>query len=59
MLRRILTIIVIIGLAVTFGCKKKESQPVAPSMSDMQKQVEETSKDVAEEAEVVKEQAAE
>ncbi|GEM_PF-4427329 len=59
MLRKILTIIVVIGLAVTLGCKKKESQPAAPSMSDMQKQAEETSKDAAKEAEAAKEQAAE
>ncbi len=51
MLRKILTIIVVIGLAVTLGCKKKEAQPAAPSMSDMQKQVEETSKDAAKEVE--------
>lgn len=55
MLRKILMIIVVISLAVAFGCKKKESQPAAPSMSDMQKQVEEAGKD----ADAAKEQAAE
>lgn len=59
MLRKILMIIVVISLAVAFGCKKKESQPAAPSMSDMQKKVEATSKDAAKEAEAAKEEAGE
>ena len=33
MLRKILITLVVIGMAVTFGCKKKEAAPAAPEVN--------------------------
>jgi hypothetical protein len=45
MLRKILTIAFVAALLFSFGCKKKESSPVKSSVSDIQKQVEDTGKE--------------
>lgn len=51
MLRKILTIALVLVLVVAFGCKKKESAPSeGTTMTDLQKQVEKTGKEAKTEA---------
>ncbi len=40
MLRKILTITIVAVLILSFGCKKKEPQPVAPAAPETQEQLE-------------------
>ena len=58
MLRKILTITLILALFVTFGCKKKEAQPAAgTTTSAIQKQAEKTGEEAKKQAEAAKEKA--
>jgi hypothetical protein len=59
MLRKILTIALVLVLAVAFGCSKKTEQPVAPppTETEIQKQVEKTGQEVKKEAGAAKEKA--
>jgi len=59
MLRKILTIALVLALVVVFGCKKSEPQSQTPSIPEIQKQVEKTGAEAAKEAEAVKEKAGE
>ena len=59
MLRKILTILVVIGLAVTFGCKKAAPPPKQVTIPEVQKQVEGAGQKAAKEAEAAKEKARE
>ena len=57
MLRKILLVLVLISLTVAFGCKKKEAEPVMPSMTDIQKQAETAGQDAAKKADAAKTEA--
>jgi len=57
MLRKILLVLVLISLTIAFGCKKKETTPAMPSMTDIQKQAETAGQDAAKEADAAKTEA--
>lgn len=57
MLRKFLTIITVLLLLVSFGCKKKESSPAPPDSPKTQEQVEETSDEGMKEIEAMEKEA--